>query len=55
MPCTAMSDRYVIHRYVMYRYVIHRYASEQSIWASQGRAAEGVCTMVVRVVLVGIP
>ena len=30
-------------------------ASQQSIWASQGRAAEGGITMVVRVVLVGIP
>ena len=30
-------------------------ASQQSIWASQGRAAEGGFTMVVRVVLVGIP
>ena len=29
--------------------------SQQSIWASQGRAAEGGITMVVRVVLVGIP
>ena len=30
-------------------------ASQQSIWASQGRAAEGGITMVVRVVLVGNP
>ena len=29
--------------------------SQQNIWASQGRAAEGGITMVVRVVLVGIP
>ena len=29
--------------------------SQQIIWASQGRAAEGGITMIVRVVLVGIP
>ena len=67
MSCTGMSiHRYaihVMHRYVVHRNVIHNYArasccpnaSQQSIWASQGRAAEGGITMVVRVVLVGIP